>query len=76
MFPDISSSFYIVATASFVLPSRNTFVAIMNIASFKGVEKATVKSLLLMEAVVVSKVNLASIFGMIVNSEFTIVILF
>ena len=51
-------------------------MAIMNIVSFKGVEKATIKSLLLIKTVIILEINLTSIFKMIINSEFTIVIPF
>ena len=76
MFPDIPSFSYILTTASFVSPSYNTSMAIVNTALFKGVEEAAVKSLLSIEAVIISEVNLASISKMIINSEFIVIISF
>ncbi len=76
MFPDILSSSYTLTTASFVSLFCNMFIVIMNTASFKDVEEVTVKSLLLVETVVISEVNLTSIFKMIVNSEFIVIIPF
>jgi hypothetical protein len=43
---------------------------------FKDVEETVVKSLLLIKIVIISEVNLALIFRVIVNSEFIIVIPF
>ena len=51
-------------------------MAILNTASFKGIEKVVIKTLLSIKTIVVSAINLTSIFNMIVNSKFIVAIPF
>ncbi len=76
MFPNIPFFSYILTTVLFVPSSRNTFIAMVNTVSFKGIEKVVVKSLLSMEMMIISEINLTSIFKVIVNLKFIVIILF
>ncbi len=76
MFPDISFFSYMTTTVSFVSSVRNMFIVMLNITSFNDIEKVAIKALLLVETIIILMINLTSIFNMIINSKFIIIISF
>ena|SRR6266566_1267729 len=76
MFLDISSSFYTIATVSLVSSVYNIFVMMLSIMLFNDIKEVIIKVLLLVRIIIILMINLASIFNMIINSEFIVVIPF
>ncbi len=52
------------------------FITILNIILFNSIKKATIEASLLIEIVIVLIINLTSIFNIIINSEFIVIIPF